>query len=1051
MTHLKRSIAIGCAASLLAGSGFIRAQSQAGPVATPGRIDFTRDIQPIFKTYCYECHGPKKARGRLRLHAPDFIRKGGESGPIIVAGKSHDSLLMHRVLGLDGDDRMPLDADPLPEDVIARLRAWIDQGAPGAGANGQVLAARPAAAAADAVEEHWAYVKPVRPEPPSVRTAAWVRNPIDNFVLARLEAEKLPPSAEAKKSTLLRRVTLDLTGLPPTPAELDAFMAEASPDAYERVVDRLLASPHYGERWARPWLDLARYADTNGYEKDNRRAIWKYRDWVIDALNRDLPFDKFTIEQIAGDMLPNPTIEQKIASGFHRNAMSNEEGGVDPEESRYEVLVDRVNTTATVWLGTTLGCAQCHNHKYDPFSQKDYFRMLAFFASTDYDSRTFGDGTRFFEPTLDLATAAQESARKSQQAEIDRLEQELKAVTPAVREAQTQWEETMRSADTGWTRLAADTVTATNGVVLKVLPDGSVLASGDNPKLTSYTLTGSTTLQGMTGVRLDALPDPSLPRGGPGRDGYGHFRVTGIDVGVAPASDARARPEPVKFQTIKVDDSAAPFEPADFLAGQSEKRDRIRGSWAINAMRDTERLPRRAVLAAAAPFGIAGGTRITVRVDHLDGTIGQSIGRFRVSLTNAANPLDGVELAPRVRRLLDVPAGERTPAQVEELAAAFRATSPLLKPTRDALTAARKALTALDIPSTLVMRERPDFERPSFELRVRGSFAAKSDRVYARTPVALHPMREDQPVNRLGLARWLVDENNPLVARVAVNRFWEQMFGRGIVETSEDFGTQGAAPSHPQLLDWLATEFIAKGWSQKTLIREIVLSATYRQTSAVQPQLADRDPFNRLLARGPRVRMEAEMIRDAALSASGLLSAKMFGPSVYPLQPDGIWNQPYSSDKWVTSSGDDRYRRSLYTFWRRTSPYPSFMTFDATSRELCTVRRVRTNTPLQALTLLNDPASFEAARALAHKMTAVAGGPRVRAASGVKLVLSREATSTEIDRLVATYEQELKHYRSRTDAAALVASANDEDPADMSAWTLVANVLLNLDEAVTIE
>jgi hypothetical protein len=1051
MTHLKRSIAIGCAASLLAGSGFIRAQSQAAPVAAAGSIDFTRDIQPIFKTYCYECHGPKKARARLRLHAPDFIRRGGESGPIIVPGKSHDSLLIRRVLGLDGDDRMPLDADPLPGDVIARLRAWIDQGAPGAGANGQALAAGPAAAAADAIEEHWAYVKPVHPAPPSVRTPAWVRNPIDRFVLARLEAEKLAPSAEAAKSTLLRRVALDLTGLPPTPGDLDAFLADPSPDAYERVVDRLLASPHYGERWARPWLDLARYADTNGYEKDNRRAIWKYRDWVIDALNRDLPFDKFTIEQIAGDMLPNATLEQKIASGFHRNAMSNEEGGVDPEESRYEVLVDRVNTTATVWLGTTLGCAQCHNHKYDPFSQKDYFRMLAFFASTDYDSRTFGDGTRFFEPTLDLATAEQETARKNQQAEIDRLEQELKAVTPAVRDAQTKWEESMRSADTGWTRLAADAVSATNGVVLKVLPDGSVLASGDNPKLTSYTLTGSTMLQGITGVRLDALPDPSLPKGGPGRDAYGHFRVTGIEVGIAPVGNDRQPPERVRFQTIKVDDSAAAFEPGEFLAAQSDKRDRTRGSWAINAMRDTERLPRRAVLAAAAPFGSGGGTRITVRVDQLDGTIGQSIGRFRVSLTSVANPLEGAELAPRLRRLLDVPAGERTPAQVEELATAFRASSPLLKPTRDALAAARKALTTLDIPSTLVMRERPEFERPSFELRVRGSFAARSDRVYARTPAALHPMRDDMPVNRLGLARWLVDENNPLVARVAVNRLWEQMFGRGIVETSEDFGTQGAPPSHPQLLDWLATEFIAKGWSQKALVREIVLSATYRQSSAVQPQLADRDPYNRLLARGPRVRMEAEMIRDVALSTSGLLSPKMFGPSVFPLQPDGIWNQPYSSDKWTTSSGDDRYRRSLYTFWRRTSPYPSFMTFDATSRELCTVRRVRTNTPLQALTLLNDPASFEAARALAHRMTAVPGGPRLRAASGVKLVLSREATPKELDRLVAMYEQELKHYRSRTDAAALVASGNDEDPADLSAWTIVASVLLNLDEAVTKE
>jgi hypothetical protein len=578
-----------------------------------------------------------------------------------------------------------------------------------------------------------------------------------------------------------------------------------------------------------------------------------------------------------------------------------------------------------------------------------------------------------------------------------------------------------------------------------------VLASGDNPKLTSYTLTASTTLQGITGVRIEALPDPSLPKGGPGRDAYGHFRVTGIEVGIAPAADARQPAERVKFETVKVDDSAAPFEPGELLAAPADKRDRTRGSWAINAMRDTERLPRHAVLAAAAPFGFSGGTRLTVRVDHLDGTIGQSIGRLRLSVTNAANPLDGADLAPRLRRVLDVPAGARTQAQSDELATAFRATSPLLKPTRDALAAARKALAGLEIPSTLVMRERPDFERPSFELRVRGSFAAKGERVYARTPAALHSMREDQPVNRLGLARWLVDENNPLVARVAVNRLWQQMFGRGLVETSEDFGTQGSPPSHPQLLDWLATEFVAKGWSQKAMIREIVLSATYRQSSAVKPALAEHDPYNRLLARGPRVRMEAEMIRDVALAASGLLSPKMFGPSVFPLQPDGIWNQPYSSDKWTTSTGDDRYRRSLYTFWRRTSPYPSFMTFDATSRELCTVRRVRTNTPLQALTLLNDPASFEAARALARKMMAVPGGSRLRAAAGVKLVLSREPVPAELDRLVAAYDQELKHFRTSTDAAGRVAAGNDEDPADVAAWTNVANVLLNLDEAVTKE
>jgi len=888
---------------------------------------------------------------------------------------------------------------------------------------------------------HWAYVKPLRPELPAVARPGWVRSPIDRFVLARLESETLSPSAEASKAALLRRASLDLTGLPPTPEDLDAFLADRSTDAYTRAVDRLLASPHYGERWARPWLDLARYADTNGHEKDNRRAIWKYRDWVIDALNRDMPFDTFTIEQIAGDMLPNATVQQKIASGFHRNAMTNEEGGVDPDESRYEVLVDRVNTTATVWLGTTLACAQCHNHKYDPFTQRDYFRFLAFFANGDFESRTFGDGTRYFEPTLDLATPDQEAARKELQAKIDQLDQELKRVTPAIREAQERWEESIRSADRAWTALSPRTVAATNGVVLNALPDGSVLASGANPPFTSYTVTADTTLQGITGVRLEALPDPSLPRGGPGRDAYGHFRVTGIHVDVAPVSDPTQPPRAIRFETIKVNDSASAFEPRDLLDSNAAGSDRRRGSWAINAMRDAERVPRDAVLAAAAPFGIPGGTRITVRIDHLDGTIGQSIGRFKLSVTEAANPLEGADLAARVRPTLALPAAGRKAAQADELAASFRSTSPLLKPAREALAAARKALADLQIPSTLVMKERPSNEPPSYQLRVRGSFAAAAERVSARTPGALHPFREDQPVNRLGLARWLVDANNPLVARVAVNRLWEQIFGRGLVETSEDFGVQGSPPTHRELLDWLATEFVAKGWSQKALLREILLSSTYRQSSAVTPALAERDPYNRLLARGPRVRMEAEMVRDVALAASGLLSAKMFGPSVFPLQPDGIWNMPYSSDKWTTSGGEDRYRRSLYTFWRRTSPYPSFMTFDATSREYCTVRRVRTNTPLQALTLLNDPASFEAARALAGRMIAAGSDRRSRAALGIKLVLSRAAKPAELDRLVSLYEKELDHYRPRDGAAS----------AELAAWTMVANVLLNLDEAVTKE
>jgi hypothetical protein len=505
---------------------------------------------------------------------------------------------------------------------------------------------------------------------------------------------------------------------------------------------------------------------------------------------------------------------------------------------------------------------------------------------------------------------------------------------------------------------------------------------------------------------------------------------------------------------MKVDDSAYAFDPADLLAPGSAPTSRKSGSWAINVMRDAERAPRHAVLAAEAPFGFSGGTRITLRVDQLDGTIGQGIGRLRLSATTAADPLAGSEVPARLRPVLAISPAARTEAQAEAIAAFFRSTAPSLADARDAVAAARKALADLQIPSTLVMKERPSFERPSYELRERGSFTARAGRVYARTPSTLHDMRDDLPANRLGLARWLVAEDNPLVARVAVNRYWEQLFGRGLVETSEDFGVQGALPTHPELLDWLATEFVHKGWSQKAILRTIVRSATYRQSSVLPQQLAERDPYNHLLARGPRVRIEAEMVRDLALAASGLLSRKMHGPSVFPLQPPGIWNMPFNPDKWAMSTGEDRYRRSLYTFWRRTSPYPSFMTFDATSREFCQVRRVRTNTPLQALTLLNDPAAFEAARALARRMIAdlPAGTAADRAAYGVRLVVSRLAKPDEVARLVSLYDRERQHYQERdADRAKVIGppASGDGDGAELAAWTIVANVLLNLDEAVT--
>jgi hypothetical protein len=1027
-------------AGLFAAAFAARAEQQGPPVSQ--RVDFVRDIQPIFQKYCVECHGQTKARGRLRLHDPALIAKGGMSGPIVNPKSSDESLLILKLIGWDGE-QMPLDADPLPDDTIALIRAWIDQGA--------AMPASTITSTELAADEHWAYVRPVRPGPPPVVQSTWPRTTIDWFVLARLEREKLTPSPEASKAALLRRLSLDLIGLPPTPQELDAFLADTSPDAYEKVVDRLLASPHYGERWARPWLDLARYADTNGYEKDNRRSIWKFRDWVIDALNQDMPFDRFTIEQIAGDMLPDATPSQRIASGFHRNAMTNEEGGVDPDEALYETLVDRVNTTATVWLGTTLACAQCHNHKYDPFTQKDYFRLLAFFANPAYDTRPNGDGTRYAEAQLDLATPAQEQARKDIEAEISKLETDLKTMTPALRLAQQQWEQSMRVAQSAWTPVRIVDASATNGVVLTPQPDGSMLASGENPSATTYAITLELPAAGITGIRLEALPDPSLPKGGPGRDTYGHFRITGLQI--QSTSTARAGAPPLRFTGLKVDDSAGSFKPEEILGADAAPR-RGGTGWSINAMRDTTRVARHAVLTTDRPIALPPGTRVTLRIDQLDGTIGQGLGRFRFAATTARDPLRGADVPARLRPILATPSASRAKADADDLASYFRSSTPALKAERDAISAARKKLVALNIPSTLVMKERTSFERPSYELRERGSFTTKGARVFAGTPGALQPMRDDQPANRLGLARWLVDERNPLVARVAVNRIWEQIFGRGLVETSEDFGSQGAAPSHPALLDWLATELVARKWSQKAIVREIVMSATYRQTSAVSPQLAERDPYNRLLARGARFRLDAEAVRDAGLAVSGLLNPTIGGPSVFPVQPPGIWNMPYNSDKWTTSDGNDRYRRSLYTFWRRTAPYPSFMTFDATSREYCTVRRVRTNTPLQALTLLNDPASFEAARALASRLIAESPGdsPSARAAYGIKLVLAREAKPGEVDRIAKLFAEERAHYDSARAAAAAVAGGGDRSSADLpdrAAWTIVANVLLNLDEAVT--
>jgi hypothetical protein len=938
---------------------------------------------------------------------------------------------------------MPYGAPPLSADEIALVRAWIDQGAPGPDATEPIAGSKPV--------KHWAYVKPSRPELPKVTNVAWCRNPVDYFVLAQLEQKSLTPSPAADKEALIRRLSLDLIGLPPTIQEVDTFLGDPSPNAYEALVDRLLASPRYGERWARPWLDMARYADSNGFENDAPRVAWKFRDWVINALNQDMSFKQFTIEQIAGDMLPNASIEQQIASGFHRNTLLNLEGGTDPEEQQWLSSVDRVNTTATVWLGTTLQCAQCHNHKFDPFTQKDYYRFLAFFDRARYDIRNEGQGEIYqHEPDLLLPTPEQESRRKELEARIASLGAVLDTQTPELDSAQALWEAEMKGAGTQCTILRPNRVTSLGQASLKLLEDNSILATGPNPEADTYVVEASASPGSITALRLEVLGDTSLPKGGPGRDPEGNFFLSDVEVEVSSAGGNDPGTRKVIFKEAFADESQSGYDVSNLV-----KKGPGTTGWAIDTTTGMGPGARQAVLLPEKPFGFERGTLMTIRLKHNLRKSSRNLGRFRLSTCSIPDPRRVVAIPARLRPLLEIPSGQRTKQQKIEMSALFRSATKLLEPPRAQRAELEKALADLGIITALVMGEDPSFERPWTNVRIRGSFLSKGEKVYAGVPGILNPLPGNAMPNRLGLAEWLVSDDNPLTARVTVNRFWEALFGRGIVETTEDLGTKGEPPTHPELLDWLATEFMRQQWSMKKMIRLIVTSSTYRQSSRVTPELEERDHYNRLIARGARFRVEAETVRDIALAASGLLSLKAGGPSVFPYQPPGLWDRPYSKAKWVTSRGEDRYRRGIYTFIRRTSPYPSLSVFDAPSREFCTVRRVRTNTPLQTLTTLNDPAFFEAAQALARRIVEDAGpDTAARATYGFRRVLSRRPAPQELQRLLAFWRMEVDRFQRDPQSAAEVVKS-DSGPSSQSpglaAWTMIANVLLNLDETITKE
>jgi hypothetical protein len=1111
--------------------------AQAVPAGRAGKIDFLRDIQPILASRCYECHGPEKQKGKLRLDSKPLAFQGGQSGLIITPGKGKESVLYARISGLEGLDQMPMGGPKLSSEQIELFRDWIDQGAdwPEQAAGGRRQEARsgragdkesgrggeresgrvgesesgrrgdagPVSASTIAtahndtekVPDHWAYKRPVRYPPPAGKDPTWARNPIDNFILARLEAEGLKPSAEASKETLIRRLSLDLIGLPPTIAEVNAFLADKSSNAYEKLVDRLLASPHYGERWARPWLDLARYADTHGYEKDMRRRMWPYRDWVIQAINKDMPFDQFTIEQIAGDLLPNATIEQKVATGFHRNTMINEEGGVDPEEYRVAAVIDRVDTTASVWLGTTLACARCHNHKYDPFTQEEYYKFFAFFNNTEDEVAILQRTERRASgPSITLPPPPYLASHREQlEDEMVRLENILHTETPELKAAQAKWEREMASLSVPWALLDPVAVVSAGGSTLRTLNDKSVLAGGRIPERDTYIVTAHSPLKRINGFRLEVLTDSSLPRGGSGRSSTGNFLLTGFEVEVMGAHSAPSRrsqvasrksPEPEELpsnRTLIPHAGPATFDlrPAtqdlrrlefsDAVADYSQKgrsiKDILSGDpskgWGVDGDKEESAGEHQAVFILKEPFDLPTGAQLIIRLKHESDSSQYLIGRFRLSVSSGKDPGRSVRLPARLEAILGIPTAERTEEQKRMIADYYRSIAPALQPARERLAQARDLWKELSSPSMLVMKELS--EPRQTHIMIRGNFLDKGKQVTPGVPSVLQPLPTGVSLNRLTLARWLVDKSNPLVARVTVNRFWMEYFGRGLVDTPEDFGTRGDPSTHPQLLDWLAAEFMQQNWSMKALHRLIVTSATYRQNSRVTQELLERDPHNRLLARGARFRMEAETIRDNALAIAGLLSDKMYGPSVFPLQPEGIWNVVYNDDKWQTSLAEDRYRRGIYTFWRRTAPYPFFTTFDAPSRENTCLARVRTNTPLQSLNILNDPVYFDAARGLANRILdftsplSVVRGPlsKERIAYAFRLCVAREPEAKELVRLDTFYNEELKHFRDDRSAAKDIALRGevkpfkDADVSEFAAWTMVANVLLNLDETLT--
>jgi hypothetical protein len=1148
----------------LLGISVVFAMTSVATADTPP-IVFEQEIAPLFATHCVSCHGPEKQKAGLRLDSFVALMRGGDQGAPIVAGDSAGSLLFQAVAGLHEDLAMPPGDQKLDETQLAALEAWIDGGAVGP----EVVADAPLEVKTD----HWSFQPITQPEPPAVTNADWVRNEIDRFVLARLEQEGLTPSPEADKVTLLRRLYLDLTGLPPTPEEVAQYVADESPFAYQKLVNRLLASPHFGERWGRHWLDIARYADSDGYEKDDYRPwAWRYRHWVIDAINRDLPYDQFIIEQLAGDLLPNASQDDLVATGFHRNTLTNREGGVDQEEFRVAQVVDRTNTTATAFLGLTMACAQCHTHKYDPITQREYFEMYAFFNSGQ---------EKDIPAPLDEEKELYKRDKARWDAAFAKVDQELNAKKESLKPALAEWEKTVDTGEIAWTPLTVESLSASGGTELKQLSDGSILATGAAPNEETYTLNFNNTTEGITGFRVEALIDGSLPSFGPGRASDGNFVLTNFSVKHTPTtavvenlalkatasspdeleSDGGAKgdqaaidnnpdtfwdetnsqeryvlqldfPEPVSFNVMSITgyqhqdhapkdfkvicdgEVAREITNANYLENllvfevpertcktvqleitgyyglspairelglyQGSTKDAVtavRGPAPVNietavAEHSQPEYPVTAAIDSDAKSGWAIGGKqpmnstrnarfvvaqniqpgtVTLTLEHKYGP-SYSLGRFRIYATT--DPRARLSTPDDVKAILGIAADQRSAEQQARLLEFYAPNDPGY---REVL-AKREGLLAGQPkpPETMAQAIVENPEPPTTHIHQRGDFLSPGEEVSPATPAILPPLnpRGEKP-DRLDLANWLVRSDNPLTARVAANRLWQYLFEEGLMRTPEDYGTRSEVPTYLPLLDWLATEYMARGWSTKDMIRLIVNSATYKQASEYRPELLERDPQNTLLARQNRYRVAAEITRDLFLASSGLLNDAVGGPSIRPAIPESVANLGYANSvKYPESPGEDKYRRGIYIWFQRTIAYPMLMTFDCPDSNTTTVKRSRSNTPLQALTLLNDPVFFECTQDLGNRL--VTEGPedlRERVRYAFELCLAREPQPAEVEALVGLLEQERAFFAERPEEAQQLAGGVTEGiaPEDAAAHVVLARSIMNLDEFVTRE